>query len=90
MFNIDATTPQLEAIKKFFDAYSSLDINNVGPLISKNYKFQTFPKIDDLPDETKGGHFERYGTILSLLSKLEVRIIRHRGTASPLADIHRP
>jgi hypothetical protein len=75
MANIDATTPQLQAVKKFIDAYLSLDIGNAGPLISKNYKFETFPKIDDMPVETKGTHFERYGALLSLLAKAEVHII---------------
>jgi hypothetical protein len=90
MANIDPTTPQLEAVKKFIDAYISLNINNVGPHISKNFTFQTFPKIDDMPDETKGTHFERYGSVLSLFTKVEVRIIQRRRTARPLADIHCP
>lgn len=74
--DFNATTPQLEVVKKLFEAYLSLDVHNLEPLISKDFKFQTFPKIDGLPDEEKGGHFERWGPLLSLMTKLEV-CIRH-------------
>lgn len=74
MCNIEATTPQLKAVKDFLDAYISLDINNVAQHTSKNYKFQTFPKIAEHPEEEQGAHFERYGAILSSVKKLEVRI----------------
>lgn len=75
---IDATTPQLKAVKNLLDAYLTLDVKNVEPFISKNFTFQTFPKIADHPEEAKGAHFERYGTLLNLLKKGEVRL-QHRG-----------
>jgi hypothetical protein len=56
MANIDATTPQLKLVKQFYDAYISLDIKNVEAHISKNYKFQTYPKVDHMPEESKGEH----------------------------------
>lgn len=74
MADLDATTPQLKALKNFLDAYRTLDIKNVGKFISKDYKFQTFPKIDALPDEATAQHFETYGPLLSLLTKLDVRL----------------
>ena len=73
MNNLEATTPQLKIIKDFFDAYVALDIKKSEPYMSRDFKFQTFPKIPDLPDETKGEHFERYGTLLSLVTKVGVR-----------------
>ena len=81
MINIDATTPQLTLVKGLFDAYLTLDINKIAPFISKNYTFQTLPKIPDLPDEATGGHLERYGALLSLMNGMEVRTQRD-GTAS--------
>ena len=76
--NLNATTPQLTLVKNYLDAYLTLDISKVAPFISKNYTFQTFPKTPDLPDEPKEGHFERFGPLLSNLSKAEVRIQRRR------------
>ena len=72
----DPTTPQLKAAKDLFDAYCSRDIKNVEPLISKDFKFQTFPKIAEHPNEAKDAHFERYGKLLSKMSKVEVRLQR--------------
>jgi len=71
MANINATTPQLRVVKNLFDAYLTLDYKNSEQYVSKNFKFQTFPKTPDLPDETKEGHFERYGALLSLVTKVE-------------------
>ena len=70
--NFNATTPQLKAVKKLFEAYLSLDIKNIEPHIAKDFKFQTFPKIADLPDEAKGTHAERYGPAFALMTKAEV------------------
>ena len=75
--NFNATTPQLKAAKNLYEAYLSLDINNVGPLVSEDFNFQTFPKITNLPGERKGDHFERYGTLFSLMTKIEV-CVQHR------------
>lgn len=73
---INATTPQLKAVKNLFDAYLTLDVKNAEPFVSKDFTFQTFPKIADHPDEAKGAHFEKYGALLSLLTKAEVRFQR--------------
>jgi hypothetical protein len=54
MANIDAPTPQLKAIKKWLDALTSLDISKVEPLISRTFKYQSYPKIIDLPEQAKG------------------------------------
>jgi hypothetical protein len=91
MANIPTTSPELKVVKNFFDAYISLDINNVEAHIAKDYKFETFPKIDHLPDESKKEHFERYGKLLTLIAKLEVRIHQYEEhPSSPLADIYDP
>lgn len=74
MANIDATTPQLRLVKDWVDAYLTLNLENVDRYISKNFTFQTFPKIAELPDETKGAHLEKYGELLSLFTKMEVCI----------------
>ena len=84
--NFNATTPQLRAVKKIFDAYLSLDLTNAESLISKDFKFQTFPKIANLPDEGKGGHLERYGPLFASMTKIEVRTL-HRLRAHRLTSI---
>jgi hypothetical protein len=80
MANIDASTPQLRAVKKWIDGFISLDISNLGVLISKNFKYESFPKIIDLPEQTKGSHIQWFGGILAATTKLEVRI-QHQRTA---------
>lgn len=82
--DIDATTPQLKLVKNLFEAYQTLDLNNVAKLLSKDYKFQTFPKISEHPDETPDGHVEKYGRLLSMFTKIEAGA-RYQGTALNLA-----
>lgn len=74
MANFEASTPQLSVIKKWIDAYTSLDISKVEPLLAKNYQHQSFPESTDAPDETKGEHIQKWGQILAAAAKLEVRI----------------
>lgn len=83
---INATTPQLKLVKDYIDAYLTLNIKNVEPFVSKNYKFQSFPKVPDLPDQAKGEHSERYGTVLSLMNKMEVRDRTRFSFSSSSAD----
>ena len=84
MAELDPSTPQLKAIKKLIDAYCSLNVNNVEPLLSKNYEYEVIPKNADFPTHRGEDHLKEYwGRILSLLTKHEVRI-RHRRTAFKL------
>jgi hypothetical protein len=78
MSNFEASTPQLSVIKKWIDAYTSLDISKVEPLLAKNYQHQSFPESPDAPNETKGEHIQKWGEILAAAAKLEVRIRRQR------------
>ena len=74
MVNFDAT-PQLKAIKRLMDAYASLDMNKVEPLLSKNYQQQPFPPSTfDLPEEVKKNRFGKFRKVSAALRKLEVRI----------------
>lgn len=70
------TTPKQKAVKDLLEAYQTFDINNVKPLVSRNFKFQTFPAIAHHPDEESEAHFERYGALLSRLTKHVVRLGR--------------
>lgn len=74
MININATTPQLRATKTLLDGYFSRDISNVEPFISKNFKYQSFPKIADHPDESKMDHIQNWGPMFASLPSVEVRI----------------
>jgi len=51
-------TPQSKAIKRLFDAYGTLDMKNVEPLISKDYRFESLPESTDLPVQTKESHLK--------------------------------
>ena len=72
--NFNATTPQSKVVESFFWAVVTLDIRNVEPFISKDLKLQTFPKHAALPDEPRANFLEKYGSVLSLLKKIEVRV----------------
>ena len=72
--NFNPTTPQSKVVENLLRGLATLDIKNIEPSISKDFQFETFPKIASLPDEPKAVCLERYGTIISLLKKVEVRI----------------
>ena len=74
MVNIDASTPQLKVLQKWLNAFDSLDANNLDPVLSKNYRHETFPKSIGLPEEGKEEHIERYKKTLPSLSKFGVCI----------------
>ena len=84
MSSFNATTPESKAVKNLTDAYLTLDLKNIVPLISKDFKFLSFPKIPDHPDEEKEAHLERYAPLFSMLTKVEV-CAQHRGNVSELA-----
>lgn len=68
--NINATTPQLKLVKKWMEGYHSLNMDNVEPHVSKNFKEQA---CFHTADEAKGEHSERYGKVLGSMTNLEVR-----------------
>ena len=70
MVNINATTPQLQLVKKWMEGYHSLNMDNVEPYVSKNFKYQA---CFHTADEAKGEHSERYGKVLGSMTNLEVR-----------------
>ena len=86
MATVDASTPQLKVVQKWIDAYVSLDINNLNTVFSKDYKHQTLPKSMGIPEETKDEYIKRYGGVLPLFTKFEVRIQQYRMTALRSAD----
>jgi hypothetical protein len=74
MVNLDASTPQLKAVKNWLDAYFALDMDSVGPLVSKDFQYQALPETPDLPKESQERHIERYREMLAVMSKFGVRI----------------
>lgn len=78
MVNIEATSPQLQLVKDLLEAYCDFDMEKVGELLSKDYKFKTLPKHPDHPDQTKEEHLESYGRKLSLMVQLDVRPRRRK------------
>lgn len=74
--NFDATTPQLKAVKNLLEAYHTLDVSKVEPFVAKGFRFQTWPETEELPEEQKDGHIERYGQLFSLMSSADVCVKR--------------
>ena len=74
MANFDASTPQLKLVKNLVDAYASFDMNNVEPLISKNYQYQPFPEITGLSKDAKESHLQTWSGIFAAINKVKVSI----------------
>ena len=83
MSGFDGTTPESKAVKNLIDAYLTCDLKKIGPLISKDYKFLSFPTIPEHPDEEKEAHLERYAPLFSMLTKVEV-CVQHGGMSLSL------
>jgi len=83
MVNFD--TPQLKVVKRMADAYCSLDLNNLKPLFSKDYRYEAIPEIPDVSIQTGEGYIQMRREVFSLMNKLDVRI-QHWRTAFRLAD----
>jgi hypothetical protein len=90
MADFDASTPQLQTVKKWIDSFISLDISKADLLISRNFKFQSFPKSTELPEQpTKEAYIQWFGRVFALLATFSVRIHRRR-TTRKLISIPRP
>jgi hypothetical protein len=86
MANIDASTPQLKAVKKWIETICSFDVSGAVSLTSGNFKYQSLPKTVDLPDKEKDGHIQWLG-LMTTLTKFEVRLQQHL-QASRLISTH--
>jgi len=71
---VEFSTPQSKAAKGLLDAYATLDMNNVEPLLSKNYQYELLPESPDLPVQTKEAHLQTWRAVFSSVTKFEVRI----------------
>lgn len=78
MANVNATTPQLKAVEQYFEAVRTLDMDNAAPFLSKDFIHRSFPKIAEMPDQTKEEHIEFFGLVFSKVAKLDVRSQRRR------------
>ena len=71
MNDFNADTPQLEVVKKWLDALSTLDIQNAEPFLSRHYQYQAFPESPSVPNSTKEQYMEQWKGIMGALGKLE-------------------
>ena len=85
MPHFDGTTPESKAVNNLIDAYLSLDLKNIVPLIAKDFKFLSFPTIPEHPDEEKEAHLKRYAPLFSMLTKVEV--CANTGEMSPSSSL---
>ena len=72
--SLSATTPQLKAVDRFYEAYRTRDLKNAEPFMSKNFIYKTLPKSAKVPDLAKAEYLEKFGPMFASLAKLEVRI----------------
>ena len=86
----DASTPQLKTAKQLIEAYTSLDMEKVAAITSKNYQYQALPEVIGIPEESKEKHIERFKEIVGAMAKAEVRIQHGEPPSSSQANIHRP
>jgi hypothetical protein len=86
MENFDASTPQLKAFKKWLDIVASLDLSKVDPLLTRNFKYRSFPEIIEVPEQTKEVYIQWFGGTMVSMTKIEVRIQRRR--TSSQTDIY--
>lgn len=85
MATITTSTPRLNATQKWIDAYITLDIEKLNPVLSITYKHQTSPKSTGGQEETMEEYLQRYGGVLSISTKFEV-YIQHWMATIMLAD----
>lgn len=85
MITMDTSTPQLKLVKKWIDAYLSLDLREMDKVLAKGYKHEALPKTIGLPEETKEEYMKRYGELLPVFTKYNV-CIQRRITTFELAD----
>lgn len=82
MVELNDNTPQLKAVKKLADACTSGNVEDAEPVLSKDFRFKTFPETAQLPDLTKDKYIQTYGKIFASLAKMEVRT-QHGETIKP-------
>jgi hypothetical protein len=87
MTDFPAPTPQLKVIKAALDGYLTRDISNAEPYISKDFKFRTFPKDPDHPDDAKEEHIKKYGPVFAAFTDAKVSV-QCRGIAFEHGLIH--
>ena len=71
---VEFSTPQSKVVKGLLDAYATLDMNNVRPLLSENYQYELLPESPDLPAQTKETHLQTWRRVFSSVKEFEVRI----------------
>jgi hypothetical protein len=91
MINFDASSPHLSVVKQWLESYQSLDTENVDPLLSKNFQYETYPRSPNAPNQSKKAHLEQWGAGLPLMNKLEASSIQQTPGIPPSrldTDIH--
>ena len=83
MSNLDASTPQLEAVKNLFDAITSFDLGEVRTLLSKNYQYEAFNGVTDLVKLDKESYTEMIQGLSIGVTKMDVSIQQQRTVFKP-------
>jgi hypothetical protein len=78
MLDFDASTPQRKLVKTWIESLAALDMNKVGTLLARDFKYQSFPKTTDVPELSKESVVQWFAGIFASMSKMEVRIRRPR------------
>jgi hypothetical protein len=70
MADFDASAPQVKLVKRLSGAYCSLDLNNLDPILSKNYQCEVLPERADFPKQTKESHIKIWGAGVFLVEQI--------------------
>lgn len=87
MLDVDATTPQLKALKGLVEALKSGDFKNAEPLLAKDFTFRTLPKSAKLTDLKKEDYLQKMGASFGVFAKIDVRILYWQSPLSWHADV---
>ena len=79
MSNLDASSPQLQAVKNLFDLITSLNPDKLETVFSKNYQYEAFNGVtDSLAKMDRETHAELGRVVLEGATKLGVSIQQWR------------
>ena len=74
MFNLDASTPQLNIIKNLLDALTSLNFGETATLFSKNFQYEAFNGVTDLAKLDKESYAGMIQGVSAGVTKFEVSV----------------
>ena len=80
MTNLNASTPQLQAVKSMADLLTSLNPDKLATLFSKDYQYEAFNGATDLAKMDREKHVGVVRALWAGMTKFDVSIQQQRTT----------